>query len=187
MRWRDIRLWLGIALVVGAMMLGAALLSGDDDRVLVWQATADMAIGAEPIHKEPVLVALGSAQPAYLSAQTQPTGRLIMPVLRGQLIPKAALETGLDDRHLVTVGVDTAHAPIGLAAGQLVDVWATNEAGETSMVLAKVGVAQVADDGMRGGLQVVLDVPPMEISRVIAAVRTQAIDLVAVPVSGAMP
>jgi hypothetical protein len=187
LRWRDVRLWLGIALVIAAMMLGAALLSGDDERILVWQATSDMAIGAEPIHVEPILVALGSAQAAYLSAQTKPTGRLTMPVTRGQLIPNAAIETGVDDGHLVTVGVDLTHAPINLAAGQLVAVWATSEEGETSLVLPKLRVAAVADDGMRGGLQVVLDVPPSDIPRVIAAVRTQVIDLVAVPVSAVMP
>jgi hypothetical protein len=180
------RLWFGIALVVGAMMLGAAVMSGEDDRTLVWQATADMAIGAEPVHVEPVLVALGSAQSAYLTAQSPPTGRLTMPVTRGQLIPKAALGPDEPSTHLVTVGVDVAHAPIGLTSGQLVDVWGTAEDGEASLILSGVRVAQVSDDGMRGGLHIVLDVAPADIPRVIAAKRTQAIDLVSVPVSAVL-
>lgn len=169
------------------MLLGAAVLSADDERTLVWQATADMAAGSDPVHLEPVLVALGSAQSAYVAADTQPTGQLTTPIVKGQLIPHTALDSFALDMHLVTVGVEVTHAPVGVMSGQVVDVWATSETGETVLVLPQARVTNVAEDTMRGGLRVVLDVPPADIARIIAAVRTQQIDLVAVPVLGTMP
>lgn len=181
-RWRDLRLWFGITLVIAAMVLGAALLRGDDERTLVWRAVSDMARGTAPMHIEPVLVSLGDAHNAYLAADSAPRGILQTPIMAGQLIPRAALAENNEVRHHVTLGVQAAHAPVDLQAGHLVDVWVTPEDGAASLVYTRGLVVHVVDDAMRDGMHVVLAVDPADVAEVIAAVRTGSIDMVAVPV-----
>lgn len=183
-RWRDLRLWFGITLVIAAMVLGAALLSGDDERTMVWRAVSDMAPGAAPIHVEPVLVSLGDAHDAYLDADSIPSGVLQTPIMAGQLIPKAAIAESNEARHHVTLGVEAAHAPVDLQAGHLVDVWVTPEDGPASLVYARGLVVHVVEDAMRDGMHVVLAVDPGDVADVIGAVRSGSIDMVAVPVGG---
>ena len=181
-RWRDLRLWFGITLVIAAMVLGAVVLRGDDQRTLVWRAVSDMAPGAAPMHVEPVLVSLGDAHDAYLVADEEPRGVLQVPISAGQLIPRAALTEERAVHHHVTLGVEAAHAPVNLQAGQLVDVWVTPEGGSASLVYPRGLVVHVVDDAMRDGMHVVLATEPGEVAAVIAAVRTGSVDLVAVPI-----
>lgn len=184
LRWRDLRLWLGLTCVVVAMFLGASLLSADDDRVLVWRAVTDMAEGATPTQIEPVLVSLGEVHEAYVRADEQPSGVLQHPLSAGQLLPRAALTTEIERVHEVTVGVESAHAPIAVQPGHLVDVWVTSQEGASTLVHPDARVVHVVDDAMRGGLHVVLAVPPTQTARIIAAVRSGSVDLVSVPVAG---
>jgi hypothetical protein len=184
LRWRDLRLWSGFALLIVAMLIGAQLLNSEDERIMVWRATSDMAVGSLPHHIEPVWVALGGAESAYVSADVQPDGRLQIPVLAGQLLPAGALGGTDLESHQVTVAVEAGHAPIDLAAGHLVDVWATSQEAISSRILASARVISVADDGGRGGHHVVLSVPEDSLAKIITALRTQVIDLVAVPVTG---
>jgi len=183
LRWRDLRLWSGFALLLGAMLLGAQLLNTDDERILVWRATSDMSVGSIPDQVEPVWVVLGGAEDAYLTADNQPKGRLKLPVLAGQLLPIGALNGTEPPSHQVTVAVDAGHAPIDLSPGHLVDVWATAEDTISSRILANARVITASEDGGRGGKHVVLAVPHDIIAQVITALRTHVIDLVAVPVS----
>jgi hypothetical protein len=185
-RWRDTRLWIGIGLVVAAMFIGARLFAGEDDRTLVWAATGDMAAGASPSQIELVPVALGSAQSMYLGPDQQPTGQLLIPVSRGSLIPRDALSSGVPDGRLryVTVSVEPASAPPQIAAGHLVDVWATGESGVSTLVLDQVVVDEVAGEpgGVRTAITVVLQVVTTEVAPLLAATRAGAVDLVSVPV-----
>lgn len=182
----DLRLWLGILLVVGAMAAGAALLARDDGSVSVWQATADLPVGARPAELAgalvPVRVRLGSAADAYLRADTPVAGALAIPVRAGSLVPAAALATApAPPVRLVTVPVDPLHAPSPMAPGSVVDLWATPEGAPAQLVHAGAMVASVADQGFGDRIGVVLQIPEAEVAPVVAAARTGAIDLVQVP------
>jgi len=90
-RWRDGRLWLGVALIIASMLVGSRLLSHSDDRVLVWRATHDLSIGSTPADLEPVAVTLGDAGFGYARANANPVGVLVRPVAAGELLPTSAL------------------------------------------------------------------------------------------------
>lgn len=194
-RRTDLRLWLGLALVVGSMFAGAHVMSQDAPTVTVWQASRDMSAGAPPIHVQPVTVALGAVSDDYLPIDEGLAGQLRVPIAQGELIPRSALVQATDQpTRIVTIGVDPLHAPIELAAGDRVDVWSTPSdapgSGPTastavatgpSLVLEGVLVDLVSTDPMGNRLAVVVRVPPSQVPVLVEASRSGVIDLVSVP------
>ena len=189
------RLWLGLALVVGSMFVGAHLMSQDAPTVTVWQASRDLSAGVEPMHLQPVTVALGEVSADYLAVDEQPVGRLRFPIAEGELIPRSALiDPSTQASRIVTIGVDPLHAPIDLVAGDRVDVWSTPVDGPTMgpapsvdgrmqpiLVLEDVVVETVSTDSMGSQLAVVVRVAPEEVATVVQAARAGVVDLVSVP------
>lgn len=186
--WRDTRVLAGVALIIVSMLLGARLLSGGDDTVTAWQATRDLAAGAVVSPDDVVAVAIpASLVGAYSDGSGLPTSPLARPLLAGELLP-LPVEVGAADARWVTVPVEPLHAPVDLAQGQLVDVWATEGAdlGATpvpELVLESVLVSEVAVDGVGYGGEygVVLEIDPRDAAALLAAVRSGGIDLVRVP------
>lgn len=177
--------------MVTAMIAGARLLSGGDDTTTVWRATRDLPAGSMPM-AEPVQVSLGPASGNYLLASESLEGRMRYPVAVGALIPADA--TGAPSRQgirLVTLPVDPQHAPVGLMAGDLVDVWATGIDGTKSiteppaLILPAALVAEVDSEnvGIGGEIAVVLEIPEDRADDLVLSTRTRVIDLVAVPMS----
>jgi hypothetical protein len=185
-RWRDLRLWVGIGLVIAAMFIGAAILSTSEQRVSVWRATSDMAAGAAVTHVEPTLVVLGEVTGNYLVSEQEIVGRLRQSVTTGELIPRTAVTTEQDlaPKRFITVPVQLGHAPPGLMSGQVVDVWATDAEGVTTLILDQALVASVAPEtgGIRTNIGVVLIVDPAAVQPLVAAVRSSELDLISVPV-----
>jgi hypothetical protein len=184
-RWRDTRLWIGIGLVVAAMVLGSRLLSAGEERTLVWAATGDLAIGSAPNQIELVPVTLGGAEVAYFSADERPTGQLLSPVAAGALVPRSALIEPDATVRFVTIGIEPAQLPPDLAPGQLVDVWVTTDESLTELVKPGVVVHAVNTEsgGVRTGVTVVVQVAATDVGPLITAMRSGALDLVAVPVT----
>jgi hypothetical protein len=127
-------------------------------------------------------------QDAYVSGPP-PTGVVLgRPLAAGEFLPVSALaQKDREAARLVTVAVDPLHAPTGLEPGDLVDVWSTPQAdavvGRPARVLAAVSVSGTTEGmGVGGEIGVVLDVPQAQVADVVAATRSGAIDLVAVPV-----
>jgi hypothetical protein len=125
-RWLDLRLVLGVLLVLGSVLIGARVLSSADATVPVWAASGDLAAGTVLTGDDLVAVdvRLDDAADAYLSTGTRPSGRtLSRPVSRGELVPRAALA---DPPSLVQVAlpVQAGYVPPGLTRGRLVDVYA---------------------------------------------------------------
>ena len=60
-RLGDLRLWLGLVLVAGSMLVGARLMGADDDTVVVLRATRDLAVGAGLDGLAPVRVSRAAA------------------------------------------------------------------------------------------------------------------------------
>lgn len=191
----DLRLWLGLALVVGSMFAGAHLMSRGAQTVTVWQAERDMSVGSAPQHLRPVTLALGSVAEDYVLATERPAGQLRYPIQAGELIPRSALTLAdSSPSRIVTIGVDPLHAPIDLVSGDRVDVWTTPDpvdsltvpgdvgtADGPRLVLESVPVEAVAPDAMGRELAIVVRVRPDQVEDLVAAARAGVIDLVAVP------
>jgi len=125
-RWLDLRLVLGLLLVLGSVLLGARVVGAADATVPVWAVTGDLAAGAvlTPDDLTAVDVRLDASAGGYLSTTVRPEGRtLSRAVGAGELLPRAALA---ETTELVQVAlpVQAGYAPPGLARGQVVDVYA---------------------------------------------------------------
>ncbi|MGY1821204.1 SAF domain-containing protein [Geodermatophilus sp. SYSU D00079] len=184
-RWLDLRLVLGLLLVLGSVLLGARVVSAADATVPVWSATGDLAAGTVLTAADLVAVdvRLDGAAEAYLAASTRPEGRtLARAVGAGELVPRASLE---EPAELVQVAlpVQAAYVPPGLVRGQVVDVYAVADpaVGATgpSDVSLVVGAAPVqALSGRAEGVlstatttvQVVVSVPAGRASAVLGAI-----------------
>ena len=194
MRWRDLRLWAGLALILGSMIAGARLVSGPDGSTLVWRASADLARGGVPT-AEPVRVQLGSAAADYLAADRPIGGRMLIAVPEGALIPARAVgPVSPEPMREVTVPVDPLHAPVDLAPGDRVDVWATASDPSTApggiapapaLVLPHLLVVTADREsvGLGGEIAVVLEVPVANVGALVQAMRAGVIDLTAVPIT----
>lgn len=186
-RLGDVRLWLGLALVVGSILAGVRIMSVDDDTVVVLRATRDLAAGSAPDDLAPVRVSRAAAGEGYLS-QPPPAGEVLRwPIAAGELVPRSSIAAAAEQQvREVTIPVDPLHAPPGLQAGDMVDVWTSpreNEHGAPRLVLGGVTVTDVAteDMGIGGDIGVVVAVPAESVSEVVLASRSGVIDLVAVP------
>jgi hypothetical protein len=185
-RVADVRLWLGLALVVGSVIAGARLLAPDDPGVPVLRAQRDLPGGATPsdltvVHVPPELAGLYVAA----GAVTGPDLVLRWPVRAGELVPVAALaRPSGEPMRVVSVPVDLAALPAGLRAGEVVDVWGTPEDGRPPrLVLASARVAEAPAEatGLSATAAVRLRVPAADVAAVVAAARQGWVDLVAVP------
>lgn len=186
--WRDPRVVVGIVVIVISMVVGSRLLAGGSDTATAWQATRDLAQGASVAPGDVVAVSIPAAlADAYADGASTPSGVLDRPLRAGEVLP-ALGDPQVADVRWVTVPVEPLHAPVDLAPGERVDVWATESPDLGSiprprLVLERVLVSQVAVDGvgMGGEFGVVLQVDPGDAAAVLAAARTGGIDLVRVP------
>ena len=186
--WRDTRVLAGVVLLVLSMLVGARLLAGGDDAVAAWQATRDLAPGAVVSPDDVTAVSIpASLAGAYADGSGLPTAPLDRPLLAGEILPTPA-EADRADARWVTVPVEPLHAPVDLAPGDRVDVWATDTTDlgvmpVPELVLESVLVSEVAVDGvgMGGEYGVVLEIEPRDAAQLLAAARSGGIDLVRVP------
>jgi hypothetical protein len=142
-RWLDLRLVLGVLLVLGSVLLGARVVSAADATVPVWAASGDLAAGTVLTADDLVAVdvRLDSSARAYLATATRPEGRtLARAVSGGELVPRSALE---DPSALVQVAlpVQAGFVPPGLERGRLIDVYALDGASPAASASATAAVA----------------------------------------------
>ncbi len=159
-RWRDPRLWLGLLLVCGSVVVGAKLLAAADDTVAVWQlgetASAGVPVDASDlraarVHFEDEAV----AAEYWLTSREFPTdARLSRDVSAGELLSAAAIATGdASSLRRMPLNVSSSGYPVGLAVGDHVEVWAVPDDGRATdpqQVLADVTVMALGADGMAG-------------------------------------
>jgi hypothetical protein len=193
---RDVRLAVGVTLVVVSVVLGGRLVASSGDRVPVWSLRQSLAAGTT-LHEDDLVAvpAAAGTVTAYVPQATDVTGRtLARDVGVGELLPAAALtDAATADRRMVTVPVDPLHAPPALSRGERVDVYVSPKDGASvgqdgvtvlpTLVLAGALVADpgVADTaGTTSQLGVVLDVGTRDAGRAVAAARGGDVDLVRV-------
>jgi hypothetical protein len=125
-RWLDLRLVLGVLLVLGSVLLGARVVTAADATVPVWSAAGDLAAGTVLSADDlvAVQVRLDDVAGQYLATSTHPDGRVLGRAVRaGELLPRSALEesTGLVQ---LALPVQAGYVPPSLVRGRLVDVYA---------------------------------------------------------------
>lgn len=128
--WRDPRLWTGIALVAGSIVVGAQVFAAADDTTQVWSARRDLGVGTEVAREDlvPLEVRLSDrVLRRYLAPgdDLPAGGRLSRPVGAGELVAASAFgETG-PGLVAVPVAVPAGAVPASLVTGSVVDVWVT--------------------------------------------------------------
>ena len=195
-RWGDVRLWVGVSLLIGSMFIGARVMASGEETVTLWRATSDLAAGSNPVAVEPIVVALGGLEESYFQGTNPPSGLVLRPVGAGEFIPAGALgEAGSPSVRVVTVPVNPLHVAVGVNAGDQVDVWASIDTSKVSTadsdsllpkkVLSHIRVEEIARDvvGTGGDIGVVVSVPEADIPALVMAMRTGVIDLVKVPLA----
>lgn len=194
--WRDARLWVGIAILAGSVLLGAKVLSGADDLVSVWAVTAEHAQGDSLTESDlvarQVRFAADEDEARYLVVgEALPTDlHLLRGLGAGELVPRAALGPASSAGLLtVPIGLTALAVPPGVHAGSRVDVWVTeeNDAGRavSRPVLRDVVVVAAPDTtdgfGATGDRQLVLGVPVDQedaLGRVLVAVGDSTLTVV---------
>jgi hypothetical protein len=195
-RWGDVRLWVGVSVLIGSMFIGARVMASGEETVTLWRATSDLAVGSNPVSVEPIVVALGGTEESYFQGLNPPPGVLVRPVGVGEFIPAAALGSANEmPVRVVTVPVDPLHVAIGVNPGDQVDVWASADSSNVSTsaqasiapnkVLSHITVIEIAREvvGTGGDIGVVLSVPEADVPALVMAMRTGVIDLVKVPLA----
>jgi hypothetical protein len=160
--WRDPRLAVGVLLVCVSVVLGAELLGARDDVTQVWATRAGMAAGEtlSPDDLRPVGVRFvdETDAAAYVSASdTVPEDTVVTRDLTpGELLPLAALGRGAEGLLEVPVAVPGGGVPLGLTAGDRVDLWvvpmarAASRAPRGERVLEDVPVLRVGGRELGG-------------------------------------
>ncbi|MCF6737031.1 SAF domain-containing protein [Blastococcus sp. KM273129] len=183
--WLDLRLVLGVLLVLASVLLGARVVGAADATVPVWSAAADLAAGTVLTADDLVVVdvRLDDAAEKYLSGSTRPEGReLSRGVRAGELLPRSALE---EPSELVQLAlpVQAGYVPPGLRRGQVVDVYAVADpaAGATGADLGSVGlvVGAAPVQAVSGGADGVLSTPTTTVQVVVGVAAGEAAGVLA--------
>jgi hypothetical protein len=125
-RWLDLRLLLGVLLVLGSVLLGARVIGAADATVPVWAAAGDLAAGSRLSSGDLVAVdvRLDKTAGAYLATGSHPEGRTLNRAVRaGELVPRSALAGTLSLVDLA-LPVQAGYVPPSLVRGQVIDVYA---------------------------------------------------------------
>lgn len=187
--WRDPRLWVGVVLVAGCVLLGARLVGGADETVQVWATGVDLGVGdtlaADDLVARRVRFEEVAELDRYLRAdRALPADlALLRPVGAGELVPRAALgdatAAGVVE---VPLSVAVAAVPSSVTQGSLVDVYVAGAGAEpgapAQLVLDDVVVVDappVGDGfGSTGERQVVLAVGEEQADRLARALGAAA-------------
>lgn len=207
-RWLDLRLVVGVLLVLGSVAVGARVVAAADDTVPVLVAAQDLTVDrpltAALVQTRQVLLEDGLAR--YLSGDVPEGYVMVRPVEAGELVPRSAVAPAgqvAEDLRYVTLALPAAELPAGLRAGRVVDVWVApggeRAGGETTGAVAELlltGITVTDVGGDSGGLgvsgterAVTLAVTPgvaadtleEAVARLVAAARDARAYLAAVP------
>jgi hypothetical protein len=182
-RWLDLRLVLGVLLVLGSVLLGARVVGAADATVPVWAATSDLAAGTELTAGDlrSVDVRLGDTAGSYLSTGTRPEGRTLARAVRaGELLPRSALDEAAELVQMA-LPVQSGYVPPALERGQLVDVYAVADPAAGATGVADGGVTLVVRrapvQAISSRSEGVLSTPTTAIQVVVAVAADDAPDV----------
>jgi hypothetical protein len=183
--WLDLRLVLGVLLVLASVLIGAKVVSGARQtypRVTVrHELAAGAVVGAGDLRLAQVQLP-DHGKGVYLSRVDDAVGkRLSRPVSAGELLPASALDT-VKAQTTVTVPLASGSAP-QLHKGQRIELWVSTAKCSSLVLLPDVTVQAVHGDsgGSFGsgsdGQDVVISVPPDLAERVVTALAIEEVRL----------
>lgn len=198
--WRDPRLWIGVVVVAGSVLLGVRVVGAADDSTTVWAAASELAPGTalDPEDLVPVRVRFTDEADlsAYLPAdEALPAdATLTRGVGAGELVPAGALGAAEDTGLLqVPIAVEPEQLA-GVGVGSRVNVYLVSRGGADrghdsgDPVLEDVAVldATAPDDGFStsGLRRLVLGVPEADAARFYGLLGSLSDPLVSVAVRG---
>ena len=164
--WRDPRLWIGLLIVAGSVVLGAGRRAAADDAVAVWAVVDDQGVGAPLGPDDVVAVRVRFAGDAeldrYLPADDPLPEDVVLSrgVGGGELLPRAAIDTAEDAGTVgVPLDLDPGRVPPSIETGSVVNVY--------------VGSAGTRRDGSEEALSevTVVAAPPVEESFAVTGTR----------------
>jgi len=128
--WRDPRLWIGLLLVAGSVVIGSRLLASADDTVAVWAVVDDQGpgspVGADDVVAVRVRFADDGDLDRYLAAdEPLPDGIVLARGIgAGELLPRAAVDSAQGAGTVqVPLDLEPSRVPPGVDAGAVVDVY----------------------------------------------------------------
>jgi hypothetical protein len=177
--WFDLRLLVGIALVLGSVLVGATVVSGAHHTYRMVAVTHDVAAGARLQDGDLTTVEVrlpDHGDGVYVRTPHDAVGHELNRALsRGELVPVAALGTAPATTRL-SVPLDAGRAP-ALHSGQRVELWLSTKTCASVVLLRDVTVQGVHADssgiGAGPGQDVVVDVSSALADRVVAALALQ--------------
>jgi hypothetical protein len=182
-RWLDLRLVLGVLLVLGSVLVGARIVTAADATVPVWAAAADLAPGTELTVDDLVSVdvRLDDTAARYLSTGTRPEGSVLARAVRaGELLPYSALEEPVAQVQLA-LPVQAGYVPPSLRRGQVVDVYAVADPAAGAVGIADGSVTLVVRNAtvqeITGRTAGVLSTPTTAVQVVVAVPAGRADDV----------
>lgn len=179
-RWLDLRLVLGVVLVVASVLIGATVVSRASDTHAMVAARHDLAAGTvlRAADLTTVHVQLpDSGRSVYLTKTGDAVGRKLQRAVdSGELVPAAAVAS-VRAGATVTVPFAAGAAP-DLRTGQRIKVWVSSSSCASVVLLPDVTVQSVhRGDGSLSstsdGQDVVIAVEPGQADRVIAALAIE--------------
>lgn len=137
--WRDPRLWVGVAIVAGSVLVGVRVLASADDTVQVWAVAADAPageqLGEDDLEARRLRFADARELDRYFEVGDELPADLTLarPVGSGELLPRAALGAP-DDADTVTISLalDPLLVPSGVGPGSVVDVYVSGGGGASA-------------------------------------------------------
>ncbi|HEU5267174.1 MAG TPA: SAF domain-containing protein [Jatrophihabitans sp.] len=193
--WLDLRLVLGVLLVLVSVLVGAKVVAGASHTYPVVAVTRDLSAGtivtAADVRLNQVQLP-NRGRGVYLTATHDAVGRkLSRPVRRGELLAAGAVTT-VGSQTTLTVPLAAGAAP-QLRTGQRIKVWVSTSTCSSLVLLRDVTVQSVHSDdagsfgASSGGQNVVISVDPAVADRVIAALALDGAKLRAGVLVGASP
>ncbi|HKC28482.1 MAG TPA: SAF domain-containing protein [Jatrophihabitans sp.] len=193
--WLDVRLVLGVVLVIGSVLAGARLVGAASHTAPVLVARHDLTAGTILRAGDVSVLRAklpGDASGAYLTGVDEVTGKqLARTVAAGELLPSAALRA-VHGETTMTLPLAAASAP-ELHKGERIVVWLSTGACPSMVLLRGVAVQSVrADEDLSfgsgtAGQDVVISVAPELAQRVVEALALDDARLRAGVVVGATP
>lgn len=189
-KWTDVRLLVGAALVVVAVVATYLLISSANSTTRVW-ISANALVPGQVLEPEDLAIAevnLTDVGNRYLSAESElPEGSSVRSVVAaGELIP-ASVVAPMSELGGRIVAIDVAGSvPAVVDSGSLVDVWAQQESNglddkgiDPAQIVASAPVAHITRDvgsfGVGDGARIEVFVAAEELSDVLGALDGRSV------------
>jgi hypothetical protein len=166
--WRDPRLWIGLLIVAGSVVLGSRLLAAADDTVSVWAVVDDHGPGSPVGTDDVVAVRVRFADDdelvRYLPADEPLPEEIVLSreIGSGELLPRDAIDTARDGSTVrLPLDLEPTRVPGSVDAGSVVDVYVGGVRGRGDEVA----------DGPALSAVTVVEAPPVEESFAVTGTR----------------